>query len=93
MNYEFVIKGNFIHWFSVKAKRVTKSVLAPKILAMSSCIDIAHVMLSTLQKIKTQIKIARIPVVVCIDSYSLYEYILKLGSTKEKRLIIDIMTL
>ena len=93
MDYEFVIKGNIIHWFSVKVKRVTKSVLASEILAISSGVDIAHVILSTLQKITNQIEMARIPMVVCTDSYSLYECLVKLGSTKEKRLMIDIMAL
>ena len=31
--------------------------------------------------------------VVCTDSYSLYECLVKFGSTKEKRLIIDIIAL
>lgn len=31
--------------------------------------------------------------IVCTDSYSLYECLNKLGTTKEKRLMIDIMTL
>ena len=31
--------------------------------------------------------------VVCTDSYLLYECLVKLGTTKEKRLMIDIMAL
>ena len=30
---------------------------------------------------------------MCTDSYSLYEYLVKLSTTKEKRLIIDIIAL
>lgn len=30
------------------------------------------------------------PIVVCIDSYSLFECLVKLGTTNEKRLMIDI---
>ncbi|KAM4057650.1 Dimer-Tnp-hAT domain containing protein [Hirsutella rhossiliensis] len=33
------------------------------------------------------------PLIVCTDSYSLYECLVKLGTTKEKRLMIDIMAL
>ena len=32
-------------------------------------------------------------IIVCTDSYSLYECLVKLGTTKEKRLMIDIMAL
>jgi hypothetical protein len=34
-----------------------------------------------------------LPLVVCTDSKSLYEYLVKLGTTQEKRLIIDVMCL
>jgi hypothetical protein len=34
-----------------------------------------------------------VPLVVCIDSKSLYEYLVKLGTIREKRLIIDVMCL
>ncbi|KHJ30667.1 hypothetical protein EV44_g3935 [Erysiphe necator] len=32
----------------------------------------------------------KIPLTICIDSFSLYECLVKLGTTKEKRLMIDI---
>ena len=35
----------------------------------------------------------KIPVIICIDSYSLYECLVKLGSTIEKRLIINLAAL
>jgi hypothetical protein len=31
--------------------------------------------------------------IICTDSYSLYECLVKLGTTREKRLMIDIMAL
>ena len=40
-----------------------------------------------------QLSFPSIPIVVCTDSYSLYKCLVKLGSTKEKRLMIDIMAL
>ena len=43
--------------------------------------------------IMKQINLSSIPLVMCTDSYSLYECIIKLGTTREKRLIIDIMAL
>ncbi|KAI1002684.1 hypothetical protein K3495_g5515 [Podosphaera aphanis] len=32
----------------------------------------------------------QIPLVICIDSFSLYECLVKLGTTSEKRLMIDL---
>ena len=46
--YKFTLKGNIIHWSSTKAKRVTRSVLASEILAMSDGVDKAYVITSTL---------------------------------------------
>ncbi|EKD17820.1 polyprotein [Drepanopeziza brunnea f. sp. 'multigermtubi' MB_m1] len=42
---------------------------------------------------KAHLRIPNFLVVVCTDSYSLYECIVKLGTTKEKRLMIDIMAI
>ena len=43
--------------------------------------------------ITEQLGYAQTSIVVCTDSYSLYECLVKLGTTKEKRLMIDIMAL
>ena len=48
---------------------------------------------TTLKMITDRLKISAIPTIVCTDSYSLYECLVKLGTTKEKRLMIDIMAL
>jgi hypothetical protein len=90
---EFDIKGNLIHWSSTKSKRVTRSVLASEIYGMVGGVDMAHAVATTLQKITEQLDLPAMPVVVCTDSYSLYECLVKLGSTKEKRLMIDLMAL
>ncbi|OAA77119.1 hypothetical protein LEL_03942 [Akanthomyces lecanii RCEF 1005] len=39
------------------------------------------------------LKIPEIPMILLTDSYSVYECLVKLGSTQEKRLMIDIMAL
>lgn len=90
---EFTVHGNVIHWSSTKSKRVTRSVLASEIYGMVEGVDIAFAITSTLKMITDQLCLPAIPMVVCTDSYSLYECIVKLGSTKEKRLMIDIMAL
>jgi hypothetical protein len=48
---------------------------------------------TTLQQITAALYLPQIPMIVCADSRSLYECIVKLGMTVEKRLIIDIMSL
>ena len=48
---------------------------------------------STLTMIMKQLGLPTILIIVCTDSYSLYEYLVKLGTIKEKRLIIDIMVI
>ena len=53
----------------------------------------AVAMNATIKMIMAQLDIPAPPIVVCTDSYSLYECLVKLGTTKEKRLMIDIMAL
>ena len=40
-----------------------------------------------------RLSIPRVPIVVYIDSFLLYKYLVKLGTIKEKRLIINIIAL
>ena len=90
---EFIIKGNLIYWSLTKSKRVTRSVLASKIYGMVAGADITFIVATTIKIITEQLRLPEIPMVVLTDSYSLYECIVKLGTTKEKRLIINIMAL
>ena len=89
----FAIRGNIVHWSSTKCKRVTRSVLASETYGMVSGVDIAIAILTTLKIITERLGLPLIPLVVCTDSYSLYECLVKLGTTNEKRLMIDIMAL
>ena len=90
---EFTIRGNIIHFSSTKSKRVTCSILASEIYEMMAGIDMVYAIASTLQIIMAHLNLPRIPTIVCTDSYLLYECLVKLGTTKEKRLMIDIMAL
>ena len=56
-------------------------------------VDMAIAIETTLKMITDQLELPAIPMIVCTDSYSLYECLVKLGTTKEKRLMIDIMAL
>ena len=90
---QYTLHGNIIHWSSTKCKRITRSVLASEIYGMVGGFDVGVVLSTTLRLITTQLGVPEVPLVICTDSYSLYECLVKLGTTKEKRLMIDIMSL
>ncbi|KAI1670831.1 hypothetical protein L13192_04188 [Pyrenophora tritici-repentis] len=89
----FTIQGNIIHYSSTKCKRVTRSVLASEIYGIVNGFDIGIAIATTLRIVTERLRIPEVPLVVCTDSYSLYECLVKLRTTKEKRLMIDIMAL
>src|SRR5450755_111493 len=60
---------------------------------MTAGIDIAISISTTLNLIIRQLGIDAIPTVICTDSFSLYECMVKLSTTREKRLIVDIMAI
>jgi hypothetical protein len=70
-----------------------KSVLISEIYGMVSGINMLFAIGFTLTMIIKQLEFLTIPIIVCTDSYSFYEYLVKLGIIKEKRLIIDIMAI
>ena len=55
--------------------------------------DISFAISFTLKIITKQLKLPAIPTIVCIDSFLLYKCLVKLGTTKEKRLIINIIAI
>jgi hypothetical protein len=56
-------------------------------------INISFVISFTLKIITKQLKLPAIPTIVYTDSFLLYKCLVKLGTTKEKRLIINIMAI
>lgn len=90
---EFMLKGNIVHWSSIKCKRITRSVLASELYAMVHGVDITIAISTTLKIITQQLKLNDMLIIVCTDSFSLYECMVKLGTTREKRLMIDIMAI
>jgi len=89
----FTITGNLMDWRSIKSRRVTRLVLASEIYTMTLGFDIAYAINSTLNLITKQLDLSSIPIIVCTNSYSLCEYLIKLGTTQEKRLMIDIIAI
>jgi hypothetical protein len=70
-----------------------KSVFTLEIYGMVGGINISFTIGFTLTIIIKQLGLFTILIIVCTDSYSLYENLVKLGIIKEKRLIIDIMAI
>jgi hypothetical protein len=90
---EFTLSGNIIHSSSTKCKRVTRAVLASELYAMVAGVDMLVSLSGTVNMVTKKLGLPHLPTVVCTDSLSLYECIVKLGTTKEKRLMIDIMAI
>ena len=78
-----------MYWSSIKCKRVTRLVLALELYVIVAGFDIGSIIQTTTSSILS----TEIPLVMCTDSYSLYNYMTKLGSTAEKHLMINIMGL
>ena len=83
-------KANILHWSSIKCKRVTRSVLASELYGMAHGFDTGAAIKATIEKI---LQLERLPLILCTDSKSLYNCLVKLGTTQEKRLIVDLMCL
>jgi hypothetical protein len=65
--------------------------LASEIYGIVARIDIVYAISSILKLITTQLEFPDIVIIVCINLYSFYKYLVKLGTMKEKRLMIDII--
>ena len=58
-----------------------------------SGVDMVIIIGTTLKIIIDRLELPVIPIIVYTNLYSLYKYLVKLSTIKEKRLIIDIITL
>jgi hypothetical protein len=73
----------------MKCKRVTRSILASKLYGIAHGFNIGGLVKSIINKALE----IEVPLVIYIDSKSLYECLVKLGTIREKRLIINVMCL
>ena len=89
----FTIKDNIVYYSSVKCKRIIRNVLASEIYGFVNGFDLSYVINHTLYKITDRLDLPPTPLIVYINSFSLYEYLVKLYTTTEKRLMIDVIGL
>jgi len=82
-------KANIIYWLLIKYKRVTRSVLASELYGMAYRFDIGAVIKLIVNKILN----INLPLVMCTDLKLLYNCLVRLNTTQEKRLIINVMYL
>jgi hypothetical protein len=82
-----------MHYSNTKSKRVTKSILVLKVYKIVRGINIAITINTTIKIVTNQLRLLLTPIIVCTDSYLLYKCLIKLGTIKEKRLIIDIIAI
>lgn len=64
--------------------------VASELYTVAHGFDTAAAMRATIQVV---MQLDRLPLTLCTDSYSLYDCLVKLGTTQEQRLMIDIMCL
>jgi hypothetical protein len=82
-------RANIIYWSSTKCKRVTRSVLASELYGMAHGFNMGALVKSIINRALEM----ELLLVVYTDSKSLYECLVKLGTTREKRLIINVICL
>lgn len=77
--------GKCLPLFLSSRKRVTRSVGGSEAMALSDAFDMAYILKHGLQRMTS----TKIPIVVLADSLSLFDVIMNVSATTEKRLVID----
>jgi hypothetical protein len=80
---------NIVHWSSIKCKRVTRSVFAAELYALAYDFDLDIALKAILFTILDRF----VFLVLCIDSKSLYDCLVKFNKIQKKRFMIDVMNL
>ncbi|KAI0994039.1 hypothetical protein K3495_g14143 [Podosphaera aphanis] len=80
---------NIVHYNSVKARRVVRSVLNAELRSLLLGFDMG----ACIKKTYEQIYNRHIPLVIYTDSKSLYDCVIRLGTTLEKHMMIDVMVI
>lgn len=89
----FQVTGNIIYWLSTKCYKITKNVLASEIYSIISGFNIGFVLKTIIATILEKLDLPPLPMVICTDSLSLYQYLAQLGIIAKKRFIINLLNL
>jgi hypothetical protein len=81
--------ANILHWSSIKCKKVIRSVLAAELFAMIHDFDVESILKSIFIKLLD----VTVSFILVTNSKSLYNCLIRLSITIEKRLMIDVMIL
>jgi hypothetical protein len=80
---------NIVHWSSIKCKRVTRNVFAAELYALTHDFDLDVAFKATLFTILDRF----VSLIYCINSKSLYDYLIKFDTTQKKCFMINVMSL
>ncbi len=83
-------QANLLHQSLIKCKQVTQSILALELYTMAYSFDLEGLIKSTFKKV---LALPNLLIVLYIDLKSLYNCLVKLGTTQKKCLIINVMCL
>jgi hypothetical protein len=83
INGLIIITSNIVHWFSSKCKRITRNILGSEIYIIANGVNVAIAISITIRMITTRFGVSKVPLVICTDSFFLYECLVKLGITKK----------
>ncbi len=78
---------NIVHWSSIKCKRVIRNVLATELYALTHDFDLDVALKTTLSAILDRF----ISLILCINSKSLYDCMIKFNTTQKKCFMINVM--
>jgi hypothetical protein len=81
--------ANVLHWSSIKCKKMTRFVLTIELFAMIHDFDVDSMLKATLTKMLDVV----VSLILATNSKSLYDCLVRLRTTIEKRLMIDVMIL
>ena len=91
VNLKFLLRSNIIYISLIKYKRIIRIIFAFKLYIIIIDIDIFIFISFFIVIIINKLNLLRLRIIVYINFFSLYEYIVKFNTIKEKYLMINII--